>query len=130
MLTRIIRDIETMGTPWPGGLVGWSVVPYIQNVAGLIPGQGTYLGCGFDPQVGHVRLIGKQLMFLSHIDVFSVSLPLSKRSVNIFSGEDFLKILIKIRTNEKWKELGKKMYRIIWIVQFLPVSDKKKPGTQ
>ena len=33
--------------PWLGGSVGWSNILYTQKVVGLIPGQGTYLGCGF-----------------------------------------------------------------------------------
>ena len=38
-----------------------------QKVAGLIPAQGTYLGCRFVPQLGHMK--GNWSMFLSHIDV-------------------------------------------------------------
>ena len=43
--------------PWPGGSDGWSVVPYsyIKKVAGSIPVQGTYLGCGFNPPSGCVQ---------------------------------------------------------------------------
>ena len=29
--------------------------PIHQEVTGLVPSQGTYLGCGFDLQPGHVR---------------------------------------------------------------------------
>ena len=43
------------------------------NVAGSIPGQGTYLGCGFGPQAGCMQECSRP-MFLSHI---SVSLPFS-----------------------------------------------------
>ena len=40
-----------------------------QKVAGLIPSQGTCLGCGpGSPVWGHMR--GNQLMYLPHIDVF------------------------------------------------------------
>ena len=42
------------------------------KVAGLIPGQGTCLGCGFSPLLG-VPTRSNRSMFLAHIDV---SLPL------------------------------------------------------
>ena len=71
--------------------------PVDRRVTGLIPGQGTYPGCGFDPWSGYVRE-GNQLMFLSHTDVsFSLclclclclSLPsLSKSNKKLSSGED------------------------------------------
>ena len=42
--------------PCPGRLAqltgAWSHIP---KVAGLIPSQGTYLGCGFDPWSGHMQ---------------------------------------------------------------------------
>ena len=46
---------KNVGGPWPGGLVGWSVIPYTKKVAGLIRSQGL---------TG-----GNQSVFLSHIDV-------------------------------------------------------------
>ena len=48
--------------------------PKHRKVVGSIPGQGTYLGCGFDPSV-KVHAGGSQSMFLSHL---SVSLCLSR----------------------------------------------------
>ena len=36
---------------WHGG---WECCPIHQKVAGSISGQGTYVGCGFNPQFGHV----------------------------------------------------------------------------
>ena len=48
-----------------------------KRVAGLIPGQGTYLGCGFDPQLGSIQ---EQLI--------DVSLSLTLKSINTFSSED------------------------------------------
>ena len=59
-----------------------------QKVVGSIPGQDTYLGCGFNPLLGHVWEGGKRSMFLFHIDVslsppppsFSPSSSLSKIS--------------------------------------------------
>ena len=54
--------------------------PVHQKVAGLIPSQGTYLGCGFDHWPGHITG-GNQSLFLSHIDVFlSFSPPPSSLS--------------------------------------------------
>ena len=41
--------------PWLGGSVGWSITPTRQKVLCLIPNQGTYLGCVFNPWSGHVR---------------------------------------------------------------------------
>ena len=37
-----------------GGSVDWNVKPYTKNAVGLIPNQGTYPGCKFDPQVGYI----------------------------------------------------------------------------
>ena len=54
--------------------------PIYRKVVGLIPGQGTYLGFGFDPQSGHIQE-GNQLMFLSHISVSLFSLPLPLKTV-------------------------------------------------
>ena len=35
--------------------LGWlEYCPIYQKVAGLIPSQGTYLGCRLDPRVGHI----------------------------------------------------------------------------
>ena len=56
-------------------LVGVSLMDW--KAMGLIPGQGTYPGCGLNPRLGHVWE-GNQSMFLSHIDIslsFSPALP-------------------------------------------------------
>ena len=45
---------EVKALPWPGGSVGGSIVLCTKKVAGLIPAQGTYLGCGFDTQLEHI----------------------------------------------------------------------------
>ena len=37
---------------WVAQLVGTSTQKVYQKVAGSIPSQGTYLGCGFDPRLG------------------------------------------------------------------------------
>ena len=61
--------------------------PAHQKVVCWIPGQGTHLGCGFDPWSG---ACGRQWAdVLSHrCFSLSLSLPLSLKSVNISSGED------------------------------------------
>ena len=65
---------------WPGGSVGWSVIPCTK-------GQGVRAPVG-------THMEGNRLMFLSHIDAslsnpcLSHSVSLSLKSINIFSGED------------------------------------------
>ena len=64
----------------PGWLSSLEPQPVHQGFVSSIPGQGTYLGA-------HVG--GSQLMFLSHIDVTPLSLPVSKiNKYNISSSED------------------------------------------
>ena len=64
--------------PWPGGSVGWSLVPYTQRLQVPYP-----VGAGTG---------GNLSMFLSHIDVsfslfsLSLSLCLSLNSTNISLG--------------------------------------------
>ena len=62
--------------------------PIHQKVAGLIPHQGTYLGCGFDPWSGHAWEATDcfSLTFLS-LSLFPPPLPLSLKSINISLGE-------------------------------------------
>ena len=55
-------------------LVGASSVH--QKVRGSIPGQATYIGCGFDPGGG---VYGKQSINVSHMDVY---LPPSLSKIN------------------------------------------------
>ena len=50
--------------------------PVNRKVTSLIPGRGTFLGCGLGPLLGYAR--GSQL-FLSYIDVF-LPPPLSKNT--------------------------------------------------
>ena len=70
-----------------------------QKVAGSVPSQGMYLGCGFDPWSGCVREATSRCF--SHIIVFlffSLLLPFSLESIiiitiiiiikGIYSGED------------------------------------------
>ena len=49
-------------------LAGWlsrlDLCPVDQTVKGLIPGQGTYPGCGFSPPWGHVREVTNQCLSL------------------------------------------------------------------
>lgn len=37
------------------GWFSWSIIPCTKGVTDPIPGQGTHLGCGFDPQSRRVR---------------------------------------------------------------------------
>lgn len=66
----------------------------------MTPGQGTYLGCGFDLQCGHMWDTTDKSMSLSDMDL-SLSLPLFllvksiNNNNNIFSGEDFKKSVKK-----------------------------------
>ena len=73
-----------------GALAGWfswlEHHPVQQKVMGSIPGQGTYLGSGFDPQVGYVweatdHCFPLTLMVLSF-------LPLSLKPINLLPGGD------------------------------------------
>lgn len=36
-----IKILKSRGQPWPGSLVGWSILPIQQKDVGSIPGQGT-----------------------------------------------------------------------------------------
>ena len=70
--------------------------PIHQKVAGSIPGQGTYLGCGFDLRSGRVweatdRCFSITSTFLSLCLSLSFSLPLSLKSISMSSDEKFLK---------------------------------------
>ena len=51
--------------------------PVHRKATGMIPCQGTYLGCGFHPWSGRAQeATTERLMCLSHIDVsFCLSLP-------------------------------------------------------
>ena len=78
--------IKKNSAPWRSISVDWSAV-------GLIPGQGTYLGCRFNPWSGSMWEATNWWLFLSHIDVcLSVCLSppssLSLKSINISSGEN------------------------------------------
>ena len=55
------------------GSISWSVAPAKGKVAGLIPDQGTYLGCRFSSQSGCIREATGRCFSPSH----SPSLPLS-----------------------------------------------------
>ena len=64
--------------------------PIQQKAVGFIPSQGAHLECGFDSRLGSLRDAANQCFSLSF------SLPLSLKSVNMFSGED---LKVKIKTN-------------------------------
>ena len=53
--------------------------PTHQEVAGLIPGQGMFLGCGIDPWPGHIREASNRRSSLTSM-FFSLSVPLSLKS--------------------------------------------------
>ena len=67
-----------------------------QKFAGLIPGQGTYLGCKFDPGPG---VDSKQPIDVSsHVDVSLLSsLPLSLQAMKKCS-----QVRIKKQTHTQW----------------------------
>ena len=47
------------------GLLSWlKPHPIHQNIVGSIPGQCIYLGCGFNPQSGHVQEATDQYLWL------------------------------------------------------------------
>ena len=73
--------------PWQVWLSWLEHRPIHQKVAGLIPNQDMYLDCGFNTR------LGRQPINVSHINVSvsESSLPLSLKSINISSGEGFLK---------------------------------------
>ena len=62
-----ISEIEK-GGPWPAWLSCLERWPLTKSW-GSIPGQGTYLGCGFDAWSRCVRIEGNQLMLLSRFCV-------------------------------------------------------------
>lgn len=64
--------------PWSGGSVSWSGV--ICLLSGLTPGQGTYVGYVFNPQLGQVW----EATYLS----LSLFLYHSPKSINTSWGED------------------------------------------
>ena len=79
-------------------LVG-EVSLYTKKVAGLIPGQGSYLGGRFNPWLGYVweatDFVSVSLMCSLPLSLpLSLSLSLSLSSINTSSGEGFKKVLI------------------------------------
>ena len=72
--------VKTGPLPALAGWLGWlEHRPTHQKVTGSISGQGTYLGCGFDPWLGHIQKGTNRCLFLS--------LPPSLKSINISSCE-------------------------------------------
>ena len=75
---------------WVALLVG--VLSCTQKFVGLIPGQGTYLGCEFGPFLGHVWEAMDQCFFLTMMFLsLSFSLPFLLKSIiktktHIFGG--------------------------------------------
>ena len=86
---RIAATKKILLQPWPSGSVGWITIPMLRRVKGSIPGQGTYLGCGFYSPVGRQKG-GNRLVFLTSVFLsLSLTLPLSfsSESMNISFGE-------------------------------------------
>ena len=54
-----------------------------QEVVGLIPGQGTHLGWGFDPRLGRVQEVTR-LTLLSHTSVSPLFPFLSLKSIKTY----------------------------------------------
>ena len=71
----------------------WSIVLYIKRL-GFIPGQGTYIDCGFNPQLGHDWCFSLTSICLS----FSPSLPFSLKPINILKF--FLKREVSLPNND------------------------------
>ena len=63
------KILKVKRQPWPVWLSWLEHHPVDQKVTGLIPSQGTYLGCRFDPQSGPTQE-GNQSMFLSHVAIY------------------------------------------------------------
>ena len=62
-------QIKQQDEPQPGGSVGWTMCT--PKGGGSIPGQGTHLGCWFDPQMGHVKEATNRCFSLSQsINIF------------------------------------------------------------
>ena len=59
------------------GALSWA-----PNVAGSIPSQGTYLGCGFSPGLWHIWEATDQCFSLTWMSL-SLPLPLSKINTRI-----------------------------------------------
>lgn len=81
LLLCVYKHPQTVCPGWVGQLVG--LHPLHQKALDLIANRGTYLGCGFDPQLGHVWETTNQCSSLS------LPLPVSLKSMekNISSGE-------------------------------------------
>ena len=91
---------QTPGLPLARWL-GWSAALCTRKLAGLIPGQGTYLGRELDPQFGCIWEANNECFSLTMMSLslsLSVSLPLSPSlsrppalPLSISVGEDLKK---------------------------------------
>ena len=71
-LSRLrMSSIKKTSMPWLEWVVG--ALSHNQKVVGLIPGQGTYLGCVFGSQAG---AYGRQSIDVSLSPLLPISLPL------------------------------------------------------
>ena len=55
LLMSVSFQISSLSPGLVAQLLGASSLPVHQKVAGSIPGQSTYLGCRFSPQLGHIQ---------------------------------------------------------------------------
>ena len=107
-----LEDLDTdikrvkISPGWVAQLVG--VLSHTPKGWGFNSGQDTYLGCGFDPQLGHVREATNQCLSLT----LMLSTPLSLKLINISLGEDFRKYALKKNQSKNSDSLGK------WIPQW------------
>ena len=100
----------------------------------MIPSQGTYLGCGYNLQIGHIREATSQCF--SHVDVspspcvsLSPSLSLSLQSIGIPSGEDWdkkqrIKIRLELNDIENKKTIQKIKTTKSWFFEETNKIDK------
>ena len=86
-----VLDYKNKRLPWPEG-AGVAALSSTLEGGSSVSGQGTDLGCRFEPWSGHLWGDGSRSMFLSHVSFF-LYLPssLSLKSMNVSSGKDFLK---------------------------------------
>ena len=113
---------ELSALPWPGGSVGWSIIPYTKKGYRFAPWSGHIPRLWVWSPVGaHMR--GNRLIFLSHIDVsLCLSLPLSLKSINISSGDDLKKRLSAFLSLFAQSKTLKKL--LLWLSRMPKNQDK------
>ena len=94
---------------WLGWLSWLEHRPVNQKVADSTPGQGTCLGCGFSPWSGCVWEATNPCFCLNRCfsSFLSPSLPLSLKSISMFSNEDKKKLLWYVHVTENYTAVKK-----------------------